>query len=161
MDGGDFDTSECRPCNANHYSDGNLCVACPLGGFTDPSSDAELATNVTDCLCPQNSEQVYEVGLNPITQQIEPYVRACQCNKGYGGDATTLVQCTQCGNSAYKGEVGNVQCTACPTGSSIAGENQAATDIGECVCQGNSEMNAAMGRCERLPRKFRNECSDG
>ena len=87
-----------------------------------------------------------------MTQVFESYVRACQCKKGYGGDATsTLVQCTQCGNSAYKDEVGNVQCTACPMGSSIAGENQAAIDIGECICQGNAEMNVEMGRCECLP----------
>ena len=115
-----YQNGACIDCSGNQYSDGSECRSCPLG-----SSIAEGATTATDsdsCVC----------GANAVMNSNSD---RCECLAGYGGDATVAgTGCSVCGTKAFKGAVGNTQCTSCPLGSSIAGGVITATDSGSCSC---------------------------
>ena len=113
----------CGACGVSAYKGGvanTACQQCPLGATI---SDGILnATDFDSCTCPLHSTLNSDMG-------------RCECLAGYGGDATKpQVGCSVCGTKAFKGAVGNTQCTSCPLGSSIAGGVITATDSGSCSC---------------------------
>ena len=58
----------------------------------------------------------------------------CECNAGYGGDATVAgAGCIPCGNIAFKERSGNYQCTLCPVGSFVS-SGTTAVHVEECAC---------------------------
>ena len=129
----------CGACGVSAYKGGvanTACQQCPLGATI---SDGILnATDFDSCTCPLHSTLNSDMG-------------RCECLAGYGGDATKpQVGCSVCGTKAFKGAVGNTQCTSCPLGSSIAEGATTATDSDSCVCGANAVMNSNSDRCECL-----------
>ncbi|QDZ22951.1 hypothetical protein A3770_09p54690 [Chloropicon primus] len=136
-EGQEYKDDECVSCTANHYSDGTMCIACPLGSVIPANENSENTGADSDaCVCGVNA------ALNTGTGR-------CECKAGYGGDATVAnVGCGECGTGAYKGDMGNTQCTPCPGGSSIVGGVSNSTDSDACVCGVNAALNTGTGRCE-------------
>ena len=130
----------CAPCGESDFKpdQGNEdCNSCPLGAVFVTTNDPLLGKqDVGTCVCPENSV-------------LSADSSRCECSAGYGGDAAVLsVGCSECGTSAYKGNVANAPCTACPPGSLVQGGITNATMESSCACGANSELNTDINRCE-------------
>ena len=115
-------TIGCSACGTSAFkvAAGNTqCTSCPSGAMI--SDGAVNATNTESCVCPLHST-------------VNSDMSDCECNAGYGGDGSkALVGCSVCGTSAFKGDVGNTQCTPCPSGSTVR-DGVTATSMEECFC---------------------------
>ena len=97
------------------------------------------ATSITACVC----------GLNSALVELNDDSSRCECNAGYGGDASIVsVGCSPCGTYHYKSNTGNTQCTQCPPGSMIGEGVTNGTSSSLCGCGLNAEMSTETGRCE-------------
>ena len=130
----------CSPCGVASFKStlGNtLCSPCPPGSVIEEG--VTNAISITACVC----------GLNSALVELNDDSSRCECNAGYGGDASIVsVGCSPCGTYHYKSNTGNTQCTQCPPGSMIGEGVTNGTSSSLCGCGLNAEMSTETGRCE-------------
>jgi hypothetical protein len=136
------DLSTCSACAAGKYSAGvasTACTNCPANTFS-----ANASTACTACQA------------NSVSSAASVSVDACACIAGYFFFLTLLEKrtCLPCALGTFKGAVGNDNCTACWTGSSLSvgGSSEQACCPAQSVTR--QETNAYGALYERQRPKF-------
>ncbi len=142
-------TCQCSP-GYMLQPDLSTCVACAAG----KSSAGVDSTACTDC--PPNtfsggaSTACRDCHANAVSSAASASVDACACIAGYFFFLTLLEKrvCLPCAVGSYKSAVGNVNCTACWTGSSVSvgGSSE------QACCPADSTVSNEPLRCLCNPR---------
>ena len=100
-------------------------------GAAETRLTQEQAIEVVPIECPQHGESAARTGL------------ACECDAGFGGDASSPNGCSSCPEGSYKKGAGNFACISCPGGSTT--REAQSTSATQCLCPRGSFLSGDDG----------------